>query len=674
MKLRSVLLPGCCSLAALVFASHAWAQAGSSPVTSGAPNSARLGTITVSAKRAVALEDVSSGITVLSREELESAGVRSVTDLGRVVPGLSADRRGNSAYTGLSLRGLAPLDYYTPSVVVYVDGVPQDASFIEQSLSNVERVEILKGPQGSLYGKNAYAGVINIVTRMPGNEMRGYVKTTVAKLKQGVETHASAPLVKDHLYASMTARGFHTSAQSDYIPTGLDKHDDGRDQHLSGRVRYAPVGSPLDIGLGFGYDKTIERNVFFKTIKDVKKRKANAKYGTFDLSDDIRRHVHTASLDVGYDFGTVALKSITGLQKRNHNRLIVRRESESQDTLSQELRLSFEPESSPFSGVAGVYAEHVNFDRRESAFAGFGTQASHSDLDTKSYAVFGEGTWKASERLSLTAGGRYTFDTAELAFHEVGSNSYRKDDDWTAFTPKAALNWQWSDDLVQFFSVSRGYKVGGLNRYKTTDQSKIPYGPEKSWNYETGLRSDLLNRRASLSGSVFMTDIDNAQIYNGPVGRQALHNAGEARVKGAEVEARANLTTSLVLSAGASISNSKFTSGPNLGKKMPHAPEWSGNATISYYHDVPSLSGSLVPRMGVNWYGKSYMDEKNKYAQGSYSLVNARLSYESEAITVSAFVDNLFDKAYRVNEFDAAPNAIQAGDSRNIGLEAVIRF
>lgn len=668
MKLRSVLLSGCCSLAALAVASHAWAQTDSSPVTSGAQDSARLGTVTVSAKRAVVLEDVSSGITVLSREELESAGIRSITDLGRMVPGFSADRRGNSAYTGLSLRGLAPLDYYTPSVVVYVDGVPQDASFIEQNLSNVERVEVLKGPQGSLYGKNAYAGVINIVTRMPGNKMTGYVKTTVAKLKQGVETYVSSPLVKDHLYASMTARGFHTSAQSDYVPAGLDKYDDGRDQHLSGRVRYAPVGSPLDIGLGFGYDKTIEKNIFFKTIEDVKKRKSNVTHDASDFSDDIRRHVHTASLDVGYDFGTVALKSITSLQKRNHNRLIVRRESESQDTVSQELRLSFEPESGPVSGVAGVYAEHVDFKRQA-----FIVRAHGSDLNTKSYAVFGEATWKANDRLSVTAGGRYAHDTADIDF-KSGTSVFRKDDRWGAFTPKTAVNWKWSDTLVQFASISRGYKAGGFNRTDPMTGSEIPYGPEKSWNYEMGLRSDLLNRRASLSGSVFMTDIDNAQIYNGPVGNQALHNAGKARVKGAEVEARANLTAGLVLSTGASISNSKFTSGPNLGKKMPHTPEWSGNAAISYYHDVPSLSGSLVPRLGVNWYGTSYMDEKNKYAQGSYSLVNARLSYESEGLTVSAFVDNLFDKAYRVNEFQMSPTAIQAGDGRNIGLEAVIRF
>ncbi|NKD55846.1 MULTISPECIES: TonB-dependent receptor [unclassified Haematospirillum] len=670
MTFRSVLLPGCGSLVALALASHAWAQTSGSPAHGSAPAAARLGTVTVSAKRSVALQDVSNGITVLSHEELESAGVRSVTDLGRVIPGFSADRRGNSAYTGLSLRGLAPLDYYTPSVVVYVDGVPQDASLMEQSLSNVERIEVLKGPQGTLYGKNAYAGVINIVTKKPGNTMSGYVKTTVAKLGQGGEAHITSPLVKDHLYASITARGFHRSAQSDYIPAGLDKYDDGRDQHMSGRLRYAPVGGPLDIGFGFGYDKTIEKNIFFKTMDDVKKRKANSKYkSASDFSDDIRRHVHSASLDVGYDFGTVALKSITGLQKRNHNRRIVRQESEAQDSISQELRLAFEPEHSPVSGVAGVYAEHVDFKRNSPIL--------RSKLKTKNYAVFGEATWEASDRLSVTAGGRYAHDVANIDYdYNDGAATaiFRKDDSWGAFTPKAAVNWKWSEDLVQFASISRGYKAGGFNRTELESGTDSPYSPEKSWNYEMGLRSDFLDRRAHLSGSIFMTDIDNAQIYTGPMGRQALHNGGEARVKGAEVEARANLIAGLVLSAGASVSNSKFTSGPNTGKKMPHAPEWSANTAISYYHDVPSLSGSLVPRLGVNWYGKSYMDENNKYAQGSYSLVNARLSYESEAITVSAFVDNLFDKAYRVNEFNVGDNAIQAGDGRNIGLEATIRF
>ncbi|MFD0388242.1 TonB-dependent receptor plug domain-containing protein [Tistrella bauzanensis] len=147
----------------------------------------RLDALTVTAgKRDQALGQIDSSVTVRTAEELAEAGVTRLDDLDRVFPGLVIRARGNRAYTGVTIRGVTSPDFYNPAVQVYVDGVPQDAAAFAQELVNVERVELLRGPQGTLYGRNAHGGVINVITRMPTNRLKGHASVTLGVPERGL--------------------------------------------------------------------------------------------------------------------------------------------------------------------------------------------------------------------------------------------------------------------------------------------------------------------------------------------------------------------------------------------------------------------------------------------------------------------------------------------------------
>ena len=388
-----------------------WAQSAQEIMASDASSSSvDLGIITVSAaKRQLPLSDVTGSLVVIPQENLERSGVTSAADLNRIVPGLSANKRSSGAFTGLSLRGIAPLDYYSPSVMVYVDGIPQDEALADQDLGPVERVEILKGPQGSLYGRNAYSGAINIMTQKPSAYTTGYVRSRISDREQGGRVYVSGPVVRDNAYASLSVGGSHISAQADYSPTPESNIDDGRTRHINSHLRYAPTGSPLDVSVRLGYHHNRERNAYFKSLDAVRSKRAD---GDLDYSS---RHTRSASVSARYTANVGTFKSITALQDRKMNRFAFYTQDENQRRVSQELQFSFTPSASPLSGVVGVYADRTDFERWANA------STENNTLGTHNYAVFGEGRWAATNRLALTAGGRFSYDDADLSVKKAAT-------------------------------------------------------------------------------------------------------------------------------------------------------------------------------------------------------------------------------------------------------------
>ena len=631
-----------------------------------------LETITVSAaKRKIPLSDVTGSLVVVPQDGLERSGITSAADLNRIVPGLSSSKRGSGAFTGLSLRGIAPLDYYSPAVMVYVDGVPQDEALVDQDLGPVERVEVLKGPQGSLYGRNAYSGAINIITQKPSAHTMGYVRSRISNHEQGGRVYVSGPLVRDKAYASLSVGGSHISAQADHVSTATQESnvDDGRTRHINGHLRYAPTGSPLDVSVRFGYNHNRERNAYFTSLEAVKSGRADALYGTDPFSDYNSRHTRNASVSASYTTDVGTFKSITALQDRTMDRFMAYAQNEKQKRISQELQFAFTPSASSLSGMVGLYADQTDFKRQTTAFGSTGSL--NNTLDTRTYALFGEGRWAATNRLAFTAGGRFSYDSAKLLARETGGTHFDTQKYWHSFTPKVGVTWKWADNLTQFAAFSQGYKPGGFNRTSASLDAQTAYGPETSRNYEIGIRGDFFDKKLSLSGATYVSQLTDIQIYTGQVGSQLLRNAGDGQARGIEFDAQARLTPSLSLTGAVNMVRSAFDGGDYDGKKIPHVPTWTGHLGLESYHDLPSLSGTLVPRLNLRWAGKRYFNENNTLTQGQYAVVDAHLSYESEAVTVTAFVKNALDKTYKTYDtgFGMLP-----GDGRSIGLEVAVRF
>ncbi|WP_417832756.1 TonB-dependent receptor [Terasakiella sp.] len=610
-------------------------------------------------------EKSTTALQVISAQELLDAGVTKMTDLDRIVPGLMINKQSNNAYTSFSMRGVFSADYYNPSVVVYVDGVAQDQNFSDRVLMNVERIEVLRGPQGSLYGKNAHGGVINIITKAPNNDVAGQVKTRYSSLERSLEAGVSTPLIKDTLYASLTARGFSGGGEADNSATGEKEVDDKRSRHLSTQFRFAPKDGPFDATLGYQHDREHFEDVFYNESG------WKEKITTSTIGDRGDRTSDALSLNANYNFGEFKLTSVTGYQKRDMNRILMRRQNEDQEVISQELRLSYKPTDGTLSGLVGVYSDQTDYERDAVSF--FSGNAYMTEVTQNSFAVFGEGVFDVTDRLALSAGGRYSKDKSDFDFIENGGLTLNRDESWTTFTPKVGGTYKWTDQFNQYVTINRGYKPGGFNRTATNTAAEVPYDPEYSWNYETGLRSDLFGGKLKLDASAYYIDIKDMQLYRGVGGQQILRNVGDSTSMGLEFNAVAHPLQNLEVMAGLGLNRSELETSNNLdGNKTPYTPKVKANLGIQYYLETQSLPGTFIPRVDVNYYGKSHLDVDNNYSQSAYTLVDLRLGYEWNNLNFALFAQNVFDKDYKV--YQSGASYIQVGDGRNVGLELSYAF
>ena len=644
-----------------------------------AQKAAYLSTISVTAaKRDVALKEATTAIRIIDSEELEDAGINHVLDLDKLIPGLQINKQSTGAYSGITLRGVSPTDFYTPSVVVYVDGVARDPSFIDRGLGDVERVEVLKGPQGSLYGRNAYAGVINIITRKPDNQRRGVVKIRAAQLDRQTEAGFAGPVVEDLLFASATVRGIDVQAEADNTENGDKNIDDGNSRHISGKIRLTPLDGRLDMTLAGLYETEDAEEVFF-TEQNYRKRDAAGTnlFGRV-LTDRTERKYRQGSLSVGCDFDDFSLQSVTGFQNRDMDRSIFMRQNEAQTGYSEELRITYAPQGSRLTGVAGVFADHTEFERD--------AQTSRmrnyiNKIGLKSYAAFTEGSYQVTDRFAVTMGGRYSYDKAGIDLDgKDGLPSLNKGDSWSHFSPKLAGSYQWSPTLSQFAAISSGYKPGGFNRTVTGTGSaaNIPYEQETSWNYETGLRAALFGEKVTASASVYYKDISDIQLYTGAGGGQyVLRNFDGAKSYGIEAETGLYLLEDLDILAGIHYGRSDLETNTKTtnGNRLPYAPQLSGNLGLQHYFTAGLMTRPIIARADLSYFGHTKLDVNNHFAQSGYTIVDLRLGYEWNGVTLTGFLNNALDRNYKVYATQSGSLVgVQPGEGRNGGIEVSLKF
>lgn len=651
----------------------------------------RLAPVTVTAnKREQSLDRVDGAVAVRTAEDLEAAGVTTVQDLEKVFPGLEIRSRGSRAYANVTIRGITSPDFYNPAVQIYVDGVPQDSTYFTQELVNVERIELLRGPQGTLYGRNAHGGVINIITRQPDGlrvDGGGMIGT------RGQDAHGTvaAPLVADTLFGEVAVGWSRENGRFDGLRTGEDDLDDSISQVGRLRLRYAPVDSPLNAVLSVQretlrsneetavpdiYASTYDENIFGKPRTE--------------------RTVDTFALTMDYDLGPGALTSVTAYQDRTLDRFAYNiLQPEDQSAFSQELRYAFAPQG-PFSGVVGAFFQHTEFQRRTSPYAIGGTVymgPSRNDITSDSYAAFGEVTYALSDSLDLTGGLRYSHETTDIDFTRAAgahpaypAMRFQGDADFNDISPKVAIGWQASEDHRFYAQVSQGYKPGGFNHAVTVAQDSTAYDAETSTNAEIGWRGALFGNAVIGSAAAYWIAADNKQIYvtTEPLfGLQSLRNMGESRSLGLEWDLTAFPTESLAIMVGGMIGRSTFvnsrdpvTGADYDGNRLPMAPTHSLTAAVDYTVPQSLLPGDLSVRGGARYYGRTYFDPANTLVQGGFALFDASVALLLDAgPEFRLFVDNLADKTYRTYSFDNGGTTYSTvGEGRVVGLRGHMTF
>lgn len=613
-------------------------------------------------RRESSLQDTPTAITALNSTMLERSGVNRFEDMAKAVPSLTIPAASLNGNAAVSIRGIGFYSGVTAvsyPVAFYIDGLFTDRPYsIRDHLFDMERIEVLRGPQGVLFGRNATAGAIQLIHKLPDNDW-----TALGRLEAGsfgtVQGQASVrgPIVRDVLQVGLS--GFYATSDG-YVTNDVtgDKLFGEESWGVRGTVRITPTPD-LEILLrgsvsnnwnsfgiknivGFGYDT---RRAIFD----------DPAYRPYHLGNDYQgftdRDSYSASAELRYDFGDVELVSLTGYQGfKQHSRgdsdgtPVARSENEQRNVdysaFSSELRLS-STGNAPLQWDVGLYYIRENphefdnnvrlFTTTGPRFRNGGTNYRLQETTAKAFAAFAHVAWSPIERLTLRVGGRYSTEkkTMDLDFDVynatggfttfVGSRSKR----WSSFTPLAGIDYRWTDDVMMYATASKGFKSGGFNI-----SPLAPFEPEKVWNYELGLKTDLLDRRLRLNLAGFYMDYSNIQVSKNTGNGQALiQNAASSTIKGVELEATLVPTAGFQVTASLAYLDAKYDkfilddrnpAGTNLaGQQLTRAPKWKASVAADYEFAISNaLEANL--RAALSFEDKYYLEGMIQPARLAY--------------------------------------------------------
>ncbi len=606
------------------------------------------------------LSQVNNSVLVKTGEELNKAGVYAVQDLEKVFPGLLIQTRGNRTYANTTIRGISSPDYYSPTVSVYVDGILQDSSFISQQLINVERVELLRGPQGTLYGGNAQGGVINIITQKASKDTQVRTSALYSNLGQQVDVVAAAP-VTGNIYADVSARYVYDKGDIDHTPSGKKDANDADEQSLQARFHYLPDDSHLTATLSIAVDKLDSHEEWYLS---------ESEYDSGATSQDIselKRDVYTYSVNIGYDMGASTLNSITAFQNREIDRdYAFGSWEEEQSKFSQELRVKTDFNEF-ITTLVGGYIELRDLE--------VDTGTGVNQLEYETYALFGQGNYLLTETVDITLGARASYLKVNSSFGGNTSwhiSAYDEKLSETRISPKAALGWQATEDTRFYTSITSGYRPAGYNVIPLSNNDSGGYDTETSLNGELGWRTSLVNHMVEFSGAFYWIKTDDVQIYTGTVGTQSLENMGEALSQGIEAELSVYPNDDLTVTLGGTFGKSTFESNNNSyeGNRLPYAPDTTVTFGFDYYLPQTWIEGDISIASQARYTSKIYFDEGNTLSQDGYTLLDLSLTYDyNNDLSMSLFSNNLTDKEYVTYAYSYNGTYSNYGTGREVGLK-----
>ena len=631
-------------------------------------------TVTVN-KQSQTLERVPASVSVFDGEALEANGVRGLEGVAAMTPGFTFQSMGQSGAQPPVMRGLsANVTSFSSSAALVVDGVATLRGLgFDDALLGVERVEVLRGPQSTLYGRNAEAGVVNIVTRRPGNEPYAAVSLEVgSRDKQALRFDASRALVDNTLFLGVAGEFVRQDGFIDNTYTG---HREDDRERKGGRLalRWTPTAQ-TDATLRFSQREYDDGGALWGPTGGTREA---VRSGTASWN---RSKARSASLDVAHELTPeLRLRSITA-SNEYFDRILQDSDFLPADllhlgrdyhfkTLSQELRL--EGRAGEARWLAGVYVDGddnvLNFEQKTP----LALARTRSTLKGNSTAVFTHWDVPLAARWSVQAGLRVERDALRFAL-AGGSEQSRS---WTHASPKLALQYQWQPAAQLYASVSDGFRAGGFNAFAPETQRR--YEPEKVRAFELGAKGQLLNRRVRYSTAIYRMDIDDMQVQQmGAVpGQVFMTNAASARSTGAEAELRWLVGSGWQVQAALGLNHTRFREfrdGANdyAGKRNPFAPDLNGHLGVRY--DAPA---GLFAQAQVVGAGKIHVDAANTPAgkRAGYGVVNLSAGYAWARTELTAYVNNAADKHYDVVGFPASTITLYS-PPREVGLRLGFRL
>ncbi|MBO9695363.1 MAG: TonB-dependent receptor [Sphingopyxis sp.] len=644
--------------------------------------------IVTATKRSETIQAVPGAISALSAEDIERRGIVGVGDLPAQMPSVQIAK--TPGVSAIYIRGIGsniPGGGLSGGVATYVDGVYQaHPSMADLAQIDLERIEVLRGPQGTLYGRNATGGVVNFLSQQPSDKFEGYVKAGYGNFD---EVTAGAMI---NLPVSERVRARMIMTYSDRSDGFIRNVNGGPDadygRALAGRLRVAidlAENARLNLILFGGYER---QSPYARPTNPSPALGPLEVYphGTFTTAQNrpgiFRRRVGGGALVFDWDLGSVQLKSTTGFTHHapirrsedndttNVDFATVSRGAFISDTFTQQLDLS--GEAGRIEWLAGLFYMNDKMDQDLNvALPLFGAAIlSHQDNETNSLAGYADVTYHANDRLKLIGGVRQSRDKIDSRVSSVvfgvpnACTPLRPE--FSSTTWRAGLQFEPDSDRNLYGTVTRGFKAGGVNSCTSVAGVNQPnvFAPEKVTAYELGYKTRLLDRRLSISLAAFYYDYTDLQVFqvNSANFTSDILNAAAATVKGAEIEATARPSDRWTFDLGATFLDATYDHFSNIddlnpaaglqnlaGKRLSLAPKSVVSVGAEYVHPLGDL-GTLTLRVDARFSSKVYFREFNSPAdaQKAFGVGNLYLSWDlpRAGLTTRLFVRNITDQAY----------------------------
>lgn len=662
------------------------------------------GIVVTAQRRGQSLQDVPIAVTAITSEDLAAQGLTTSTSLEAAVPSLTMPQSGTVAtpfLRGIGSQSANPND--EPSVATYIDGIYVASPLGNMySFNNIERIEVLKGPQGTLFGRNATGGVIQLVTRDPEHDFWGTAEVGYGNYDTSMGSAYITGGITENLAADLSV--FYRNQSEGFginIETGNETHKE-RQSSLRSKWLYTPTES-TELRLSLDYTSLNDTAIEKAILPGFIARDGSTYPGRHNINSDIDPSQNLtskgASVRWDQDLGLARLVSISAYREVEgwYNfdiditplQFASAAHDQSARNFSQEVQL-LSQEGSVLDWIVGVYyfdAKYAYAPQRISGIA-MGGPDQFSDLfseqSTESYSIYGQGTYGLSDRLNATLGVRYTSEQQEVSAHRVSSSgqvgaigSQRTKVDEPTW--RTSLDYKLGDRSTIYASYTRGMKSGGFNLVVPSDAA---YDPEILDAYEIGVKNEFLDRRLRLNASAFYYDYKDIQLQLSTGLTSHTANAAAAEIKGADVEFTASVTGNLTISGGFGWLDSKYTDYANAptytypgnrapgtlvvidatGNRTNFAPKRTANLVARYA--IPtnigefSLNGSAYHNSGY------YVSPSNETAIDAHTLVNASLDWRSpdQAYGLRLWVNNLTDRNY----FDALIESAQGPNGKEV--------
>jgi len=656
-------------------------------------------------KRAESLQVVPIAVTAFSGESLEQMQAYDVTDLATRAPSL-VFQQSTTVNQELSIRGIGTIGEFggsvDPSVATFQDEIYIGRMGVANTdYFDIARIEVLRGPQGTLFGKNVVGGAISVHTARPEHDPS-------AKIRVGYGNYQSA-LLSGHVTGGLTDGvagrfSFHYRDRGEGY--GYNAY---RNEEIETLTGYAIRGQLLfdgrdDLSVILRVDASHDEG-------DGKGRRAfdnpflpgQGPVSAWYPDDDVRkiynvnvqghdRDVLGLSATADWDIGPGTLTSITAYHAAEALNILDQFSApqppalaasylvfdEEYESFSQEVRLASNSDGN-LEWIGGLYflSEHTTND--DENFSGpfwrGGPAVNYHYINnnhTINYGAFGQVKWSFTDTLALTVGGRYTVDdkdyntTADAI--SIGGGIPRgtilvpyptqyMSEEWSEFTPKFSLEWQASDDVFLYASANNGFKGGGWQgKPASAAAANVSFNPEYAWSYEIGAKTEWFENRMRANVAAFAVDYEDLQVrsVNADCVCLVVSNAGDAKIKGVELELQALLTENLNVWFNGSWLDTEYVDYVDSlgivfsGNTMQRVPEFSYSVGAEW--TIPQLGPwDLSIRGDYRWQDELFWSVENTNFEEDFGLIGGRISYSSPdgRYTVSLWGKNLADEIYR---------------------------